>query len=64
MIAHRFVQIHGIENRRVESGQQFLGDNQNLGRIAVFGKTFANGFFFLLVNVKFLEQRFVIVVPV
>jgi hypothetical protein len=31
VIAHRLVEIHRVEHRRVEAGEQLLGDDQDLG---------------------------------
>ena len=30
VVAHRLVEVHAVEDRCVESGQQFLRDNQDL----------------------------------
>ena len=30
MVAHRLVQVHAVEDRRVETGEQFVGDDQDL----------------------------------
>ena len=33
MVAQRLVEIHGLQDRRVEAGEQFGGHNQNLQRV-------------------------------
>ena len=30
VVAHRLVEVHAVEDRRVEAGQQLLGDDQDL----------------------------------
>jgi hypothetical protein len=51
VIAHGLVEIHGVQDRRVEAGQQFLGDDENLGELAEALEVLANVLLVLLVDV-------------
>src|SRR5262245_65387309 len=39
VVAHGLVEIHGVENRRIEAGQELLRDNKNFGVLAEPDKT-------------------------
>jgi hypothetical protein len=45
MVAHRLVQIHGIQDRRIETGQQFLGDDEDFRKVTALDEIFADLFF-------------------
>jgi hypothetical protein len=62
MVAHRFVEIHGIEHGSVETGEQFLGDDENLGLLVELAEALADLPLLLRVEVEFLEQGGVVVV--
>jgi hypothetical protein len=57
MVAHRFVQIHRIENRRIEAGEQLLGDDENLGLFPDLGEVLADLFLFLAVRTALNATR-------
>ena len=57
VVAHRLVEIHRVEDRRVEAGQQLLGDDQDLRQLAGLGEVLADLLFLLLVDVPLLEVR-------
>jgi hypothetical protein len=62
VVAHRLVEIHGIEHGRVEAGEQFLGDDEDLGLLVELAEALADLPLFLRVEVEFLEQGGVVVV--
>jgi len=62
VVAHRFVQIHRVEYRRIETGQQLFGHDQNLRPLSHLGEVLANLLFFLLVEVPLLQVLGVVVV--
>ena len=62
VIAHRLVQIHGVEDRRVEPGQKLLRHDQNLWVFAKFCEVLANLLFFLFIQMPLLHLRRVIIV--
>lgn len=57
MIAHRFVEIHGVEHRRIKAGQQFLGDNKDLRLQIQLVEALADLPLFFGIEMKFLQQR-------
>ena len=42
VVAHRLVEIHRVEDRRVEAGEQLLGDDQDLRPLADLGEVLAD----------------------
>ena len=56
MVAHRFIEIHGVEERRIETGEQFLGDDEDLRHLIELTETLANLPLPLRIEVEFLEQ--------
>ncbi len=62
VVAHRLVEIHRVEDRRVEAGQQLLGDDQDLRVFADLGEVLADLLLLLLVEVPLLQLRRVVVV--
>ena len=61
VVAHRFVEIHRVEHRSVEAGEQFLGDDENLRHLVELAEALADLPLLLRVEVEFLEQRGVVV---
>ena len=55
MVAHGLVEIHGVENRRVEPGQQLFGHDKNLGKLAELDEGFPYLLFPLLVQMPLLH---------
>ncbi len=62
VVAHRLVEIHGVEHGRVEAGEQFLGDDENLRLLVELAEALADLPLLLRVEVEFLEQGGVVVV--
>ena len=62
VVAHGFVEIHRVEDRRVETGQQLLSHDEDLGVLAKLDKTLPDAPLLLFVYVKFLQFRGVVVI--
>ena len=62
MVAHGLVEIHRVEDRRIETGQQLLRDNEDLGVLAEPDKTLPDASLLLFGYVKFLQFRGVVVI--
>src|SRR5262245_7165642 len=62
VIAHGLVEIHGVENRRIEAGQELLRNNQDFGLLAEADKTLPDTSLFLFVDVKLLQFGGVVVI--
>src|SRR5262249_3987181 len=54
VVAHGLVEIHGVEDRCIEAGQELLRDNEDLGLFAKPRKTLPDSSLFLFVDVKLL----------
>src|SRR5262245_29434115 len=62
VVTHRLVEIHGVENRRVKTGQELLRDNEDFGLLAEPDKTLPDTTLFLFVDVKLLQFDGVVVI--
>jgi hypothetical protein len=45
VVAHGFVEVHGLQDGRVEAGQQFGGDDEDLQRVVRVAVTVEQFFF-------------------
>lgn len=61
MVAHGFVKVHAVEDRRVVSGEQLIGDDEDLRVLAWPAKCFAQAGLFLLAQVMAFEVRRLVV---
>ena len=61
VVAHRLVEIHGVEHGRVEAGEQLLGDDQDLRLLVELAEALADLPLLLRVEVEFLQQLGVVV---
>jgi hypothetical protein len=57
MVAHRLVEIHRIEQGRIEAGEQLLGNDQNLRLPVEFTEALADLPLLLRIEMELLEQR-------
>src|SRR3972149_10399929 len=62
MVTHRFIQIHGIEDRGVKAGEKLFCDDKDLRELTIFSKRLTNLPLFLIFKMEFLQQRRVIVI--
>ncbi len=62
MVAHRLVQVHRVEDRRIEAGEELLRDDEDLRQFAGFPEVPPDLLLPLPVEVPFLEIRRVVVV--
>ena len=51
MVAHRLVQVHAIQNRRIEAGKQLLGHDEDLRLLLRFSEALTDGL------LPFLRER-------
>jgi len=42
VVAHGLVQVHGVEDGRVETGEELLGDDEDLGVLVQLGEGLAD----------------------
>ena len=61
-VAHGLVQVHGVEHGRVETGEQLLGDDEDLGVLVQLGEGLADLPLLLVLGVELLQQGAVVVV--
>ena len=61
VVAHRLVQVHAVQDGRVEAGQQLLGDDQDLGQLVGLAERLADRLFFVVGQVE-ASQVFGVVV--
>jgi hypothetical protein len=64
VVPHRLVEIHGVEHRRIEAGEQLLGDDEDLGLLVELAEALADLPLPLRVEVEFLEQGESLLLPV
>ena len=62
VIAHRLVQIHRVEDRRIETGEQFFRDDQNFRPLAGLREILANLFLLLPFQMPLFQVGRVVVV--
>src|SRR2546428_4315398 len=48
VVPHRFVQIHAIQNRRIETCQQLFGDDEDLGQRVPLDECLTDSFLLIL----------------
>jgi len=54
VVAHRLVEVHRVQDRRVEAGQQLLGDDEDFRKVTGFDEILADLLFLLLVDMPLL----------
>ena len=55
VIAHRLVEIHGVKHGRVEAGEQFLGDDEDLRHLVELAEALADLLLLLRVEMELFE---------
>ncbi len=63
MVAHRLVEVHGIQYGCIEPGEQFLGNDENLRLLVKLAEAFSDLTLFLRIKMEFLEQDRIVIVP-
>ena len=63
VVAHRLVQIHRVEDRRIEAGEQLFGNDEDFRRLLQFREILPDRSLPLLVDMPLLQVRRVVVIP-
>ncbi len=62
VVPHGLVQVHGIEDRRIEAGEQLLGDDEDFRLHAESGKVLKDLLLLFLIKVVFLQLHRIVVI--